>query len=306
MADGRHRTISESVEGTNLGDFRPFDWGLLFVSSGIFGSAFLWIALSLRSIDPGMIAFGRAALGAAALAVLPAARCRVARADWLRMSLAAFFGMAAPVWLFALAEERISSAVAGMLVSAIPVFTAALAAIVTRTWPTRQRLTGLMIGFAGVVLLTAPDVGSSGAEAVGVLMVVGAVFSYAIAAALYAPLQQSYGSLRVTLWVLIVSTLMLIPLGAIGLPKSSFEWLPVVSLLILGVAGTGAAWAMWVALIGRVGAVRAAVGGYIVPIVALVLGVAVLDEKIALIQVGGVLIALFGGYLLSRGQNETG
>ena len=64
MADGAHRSISESVEGTELGDFRANDWGQLIVAAGIFGSAFLWIALALRTIDPGTIAFGRAALGA--------------------------------------------------------------------------------------------------------------------------------------------------------------------------------------------------------------------------------------------------
>lgn len=305
MADAQHRTVSESVEGTNLGDFRAFDWSQLIVASGIFGSAFLWIALSLRSIDPGTIAFGRAALGAAALAVLPSARCSVARVDWPRLTLAAFFGMAAPVWLFAVAEERISSALAGMLVSAIPIFTAMLAAAVTRSWPTRRRLLGLLVGFVGIVLLTAPDLQSSGAAAAGVVMVLGAVFSYAVASTLYAPLQQTYGSLPVTLWLLIVSVVMLSPLGLIGVPRSSLELLPVVSLLVLGVAGTGAAWAMWVALIGRVGAVRAAIAGYIIPIVALVLGVLVLDEQIEAVQIAGVVVALGGGFLLSRGRGPA-
>ncbi len=136
-------------------------------------------------------------------------------------------------------------------------------------------------------------------------MVLGAVFSYAVASTLYAPLQQTYGSLPVTLWLLIVSTVMLSPLGLNGLPQSSVEWLPMVSLLILGVIGTGAAWAMWVALIGRVGAVRAAIAGYIIPIVALVLGVLVLDEQIELVQIAGVAVALSGGYLLSRGQGSA-
>ncbi len=60
---------------------------------------------------------------------------------------------------------------------------------------------------------------------------------------------------------------------------------------------------MWVGLVGRVGAVRAAIGGYIIPVVALVLGVIVLDEQIEPIQIVGVAVALSGGYLLSRGQN---
>ena len=216
MADRTHRSISESVEGTELGDFRASDWGQLVVASGIFESAFLWIALSLRSIDPGTIAFGRAALGAVALVSLSSARCSVARVDWPRLALAALFGMAAPVLLFALAEERIPSALAGMLVSGVPIFTAAVAAFVTRSVPTRQRFVGLVIGLVGIVLLAGPDLTGSGAEAVGVAMVVGAVLSYAVAATLYAPLQQTYGSLPTTMWLLVLSAAMLSPLGLPG------------------------------------------------------------------------------------------
>ncbi len=302
MAEKARRSISESVEGTDTGDFRLVDWGQLVLAASIFGSAFLWIALALRSIDPGTIAFGRVALGAAALTVLSRARRSVARVDWPRLAVAAFFGMAAPALLFSLAEERIPSALAGMLVSAVPIFSATLAAAVTRTWPTRRRLTGLAVGFLGIFLLTAPDLGGSGAEPTGVFMVVGAVLAYAVASMLYAPLQQTYGSLPVTMWLLIVSTVMLSPLGIIGMAQSEAEFVPVGSLLILGVIGTGAAWAMWVGLIGRVGAVRAATAGYIIPIIALVLGVVALDEHIEPIQIAGVLVALGGGYLLSRGK----
>ena len=106
------------------------------------------------------------------------------------------------------------------------------------------------------------------------------------------------------MWLLIVSTVMLSPLGIIGLTQSSAESLPLASLLILGVIGSGAAWAMWVGLIGRVGAVRAATAGYIIPIIALVLGVVALDEHIEPIQIAGVLVALAGGYLLSRGKTH--
>ena len=199
--------------------------------------------------------------------------------------------MAAPALLFALAEERIPSALAGMLISAVPIFAAALVAAATRTWPSRRRLTGLAVGFLGILLLTAPDLGGSEAEMTGVFMVLGAVLAYAVASMLYAPLQQTYGSLPVTMWLLIVSTVMLSPLGIIGLTQSSAESLPLASLLILGVIGSGAAWAMWVGLIGRVGAVRAATAGYIIPIIALVLGVVALDEHIEPIQIAGVLVA---------------
>jgi drug/metabolite transporter (DMT)-like permease len=304
MADPEHRSVAESVEGIDQADFRLLDWGQLALSAAIYGSAFLWIALALRSIHPGALAFGRVALGAIALAVVPAARCAIERQDWPRLIAGSFFGMAAPVFLFALAEERIPSAVAGMMVSAIPIMTAVVAAIETRSWPTRNRLIGLGVGLVGIVLLALPNLSGSGAEAIGIVMALGALFSYAIASTLYAPLQQTYGSLRVTWWLLIASVVMLFPLGVVGLPESSFEPLSFTALLILGIVGTGIVWALFVGLIGRVGAVRASIIGYLIPVVALVLGVLVLDEQVELIQVGGVAIALLGGYLVSLGAKR--
>lgn len=306
MSDAPRRSIKDSVEGTSIGDFRAMDWLQLIVTSGLVGSAFLGIALALRSVEPGTIAFARAVLGAGALAVLPGARRSIARIDWPRLVVAAMFGIAAPMLLFALAEERIPSALAGMLISAIPVFVAALAAGVTRSWPTPRRLAGLVVGFGGIALLAAPNLGGSGTEIVGVVMVLVAVLTTALASTLFAPLAQTYGSLPVTMWILAVSALALSPLGVIGLPGSSFEWLPVGSLLVLGVLGTGANWALWIGLVARVGAVRASTAGYIIPIVALALGVTVLDEHLETVQVAGVVLALLGGYLLSRGeQRET-
>jgi len=179
MADDR-RSLAESVEGTATGDFRLLDWGQLALSAVIFGSSFLWIALALRSLSPGLIAFGRVVLGAAVVVAIPAARKAIARPDWARMVVASVLGMAAPVFLFALAEQRVSSALTGMLVAGIPVMTAAVAAILTRTLPSRPRVAGLAVGFAGIVLLAAPEMGSAGAQAVGVLMVLAGVLSYSI------------------------------------------------------------------------------------------------------------------------------
>jgi len=88
--------------------------------------------------------------------------------------------------------------------------------------------------------------------------------------------------------------------GLLGLGDSSFEWLPVVSLVILGVVGTGIARALILALIGRVGAPRGTVTAYFVPITALILGIAVLGESVKPIQLLGMAISLSGAYFVSR------
>ena len=302
--DAPSRSLAESVEGTSRQNFGLTDWGQLAATALVFGSAFLWIALALRSLSPGIVGFGRVALGGATVALIPAARCAVAKRDWSRFALAALFGQAGPALLFALAEQRIPSAVAGMLIAGVPIATAIVTAFFTRTLPSPTRVAGLAIGLVGIFLLTLPSLTSLGAETVGVLMVIVAVAAYAVAANLFAPLQQTYGALPTNMWLLIISSVMLLPFGIAGLSDSSFEWLPVVALLILGIIGTGIVWTLFVAIIGRVGAVRAAIVGYMVPIVALLLGVLVLDESVEPVQVVGVVVALLGGYLVSRFRSQ--
>ena len=305
MSNEERRSISDAVEGISQTDFRLRDWGQLGLSSLIFGSSFLFITLSLRSFSPGTVAFGKAVLGAAALAVVPAARCSIRRLDWGRLVLASLLGMALPTILITVAQERIPSALAGMLVSAVPIFTAAVAAVETRTFPGSTRLVGLLVGFAGIVMLSAPNLTRLGAEALGVLLVLVAVFGHSVASTIYAPLQQTYGSMRVALWLVAVSALLLTPFGLIGLTDSTFELTSVVALLILGVIGTGLVLVIYLDLIGRVGIVRASIFGYIIPIVALVLGVLILDERVEVVQVIGVVVALAGGYILSKGKEPT-
>lgn len=268
----------------------------------IFGSTFLFVAVSLRSFSPGTVAFGKAVLGAGALAVFPAARCALRRSDWGRLVLASFLGMALPGLLTAVGQERVPSALAGMMISAVPIFTAVVVAVETRTFPRSTRLAGLLVGFMGIVLLSAPKLSGLGTEALGVVLILLGVLSYAVASTIYAPLQQTYGSMRVALWLTGAAAVWLAPIGLFSLPNSTFELTSFLALLVLGVIGGGLVWAVYLGLIGRVGAVRASVAAYLVPIVALVLGVVILDERVEILQIVGVAVALLGGYILSKGR----
>jgi drug/metabolite transporter (DMT)-like permease len=289
-------------EGTNREAYTPLDWTLLASISLIWGASFMFIAVGLRSLSPGVIASARVLLGAGALAFFPAARRAVAPVDRWAVVLIGIFSQAAPALLFALAEERIESALAGMLVSATPILTAALMTAITRRLPSRMQRLGLLVGFVGVIGLTLPSITDAGGSAVGIFYVVLAISGYAFANVMYPPLQQTYGALPVIMWALVAASLLLLPLGILGLSESTFEWGPVLAVLVLGVVGTGIARAMHMTLIGRVGPNRGAIAGYSIPVIALILGVVFLDETVKLIQLAGVALVLVGSYLVSRKQ----
>ena len=107
------------------------------------------------------------------------------------------------------------------------------------------------------------------------------------------------------MWALIAASVLLLPLGILGLADSSFEWGPVLAIVALGVVGTGLARAMHMTLIGRVGPNRGAIAGSSIPVIALILGVDFLDETVKLGQLGGVVLVLAGSYLVSRREEDV-
>lgn len=286
--------------GSRSEAYAAIDWSLLATTSLIWGASFLFIAVGLRSIEPGVIAAARVMLGAGALALFRSSRVSIAPEDRARVAMIGIAGQAGPALLFALAEQHIESAVAGMLVSTVPIVTVILVVAVTHRLPGRMQLVGLGVGFIGVVALTLPLVGEASSSLLGIGFVLLAVLGYAITNLLAPPLQQTYGSLPVIMWALIVASVLLAPLGLLGLGESSFQTDSVLAVLVLGVVGTGLARAIHLTLIGRVGPSRGTLAGYFIPVIALVLGVVFLDDTVEVIQVVGVALALSGSYLVSR------
>jgi drug/metabolite transporter (DMT)-like permease len=296
----RQRRVLVTGRGTRNEAYGAPDWGIAASTTLIWGSSFLFIAEGLESLDPGAIAWGRVVLGAAALSAFPRARVRIAGEDRARIVAVSIIGVIVPAAFFAIAEQWVSSAIAGMLVSAVPLATLAFGVMLTASLPDRLQLWGVAVGLVGVIMLTIPDLSGAASSPPGIALVLVAVLGYGLSNNLYPPLTQQYGGLAVMLWAQVGAVLLLLPWGVYGIAHSSFELLPVLSVVALGVLGTGIARALHLTLIGRVGANRGTISGYLIPIVALILGVTLRSESVEPVQLVGVLIAIAGGWLLTR------
>ncbi len=166
--------------------------------------------------------------------------------------------------------------------------------------PGPAQLAGLAVGFAGVVLIAVPSFGEGSSELGGVAMIIAAVACYGVAINLAVPLQQRYGSLPVIWRAQAVAMLLTVPFAIPGLDDVEFQWKAWGSVFLLGVLGTVLAFGIASSLAGRVGATRASVTVYITPIVAILLGVAVLNEPLAALSLIGSVVVLFGAWLSSR------
>lgn len=275
------------------------EWGLLVAVAVMWGSSFLLIKIGLEDFPPATVAWLRVAFGSAALTLLPAARVPLRhRSDRGLVALLGLVWMAVPFLLFAYAEVHISSALAGMINGSAPLFTAALAALWFRRSPGTALLVGLAVGFAGVLLLGLPNVDGR-ASLTGLLMVLGAAACYGVAFNLTGPLQGRNGALPVIWRAQLFSLVLLAPVGLPGLARATPTVPGVAAMVALGALGTGLAYVLFTVLAGRVGGTRASITTYLIPVVALVLGVALAGEAVAPLSVGGIALVLAGAYLAS-------
>jgi drug/metabolite transporter (DMT)-like permease len=294
------RRLLEAGSGSRTEAFGAQEWLLLASIALIWGSSFLFIDIGLEAFGPGVVALARVALGVSALALFPAARRPVDRQDLPRVAFLGVIWSGLPLVLFPLAQQWIDSSVAGMLNGAVPLFGAAWAVLLLRRPLGRTQTLGLLVGFAGVVAISWPEVQGSRATTLGAALVLLAVMLYGLAVNLAVPLQQRYGALPVLLRAQLTALVLLLPFGLWSLPGSHFAWGSALAMLPLGILGTGLAFVLMTTLVGRVGGPRGAVATYFIPVVAIALGVAFLGERVAPLALLGTALVLGGAWLTSR------
>lgn len=297
--------ILTTSHGTNREAFTAGDWGLFVSLALIWGSSFLFIAIGLDAFHPGLVTLLRVGLGAGFLALIPRTReVKLDREDRSKVLLIAAIWVAIPFTLFPIAQQWIDSAIAGMLNGATPIFTAILATALLRSLPGPMQIAGLAIGFAGILAIALPSAGGGTTAAIGVILVVVATVCYAVSLNMVTPLQQKYGSLPLMARILAVATVMVTPFGLVGLGESSFAWPSLLAVASIGILGTGLAFILMGTLAGSVGATRASFITYLIPVVALILGVVFRGEVISPIAVSGVFLVIVGALLASRRETR--
>lgn len=292
--------ILSTSEGTNREAFAGLDWALFVGVSTIWGSSFLLMDIGLEAFEPGLITLMRIGLGAGALWLVPDARRPIGRADRSRVVVLSFLWVAVPFTFFPIAQQYVNSAITGMLNGGMPIFASAIAIGMLGRWPRPATIVGIAVGFVGVVFISAPSVGEGSSEAIGVGLIVLATAFYGLAANIAAPIQQRYGSLPVMARMLGLATIWTAPLGIVAATRSTFAWWPLIAIATAGVIGTGAAFVVMGTLVGRVGATRASFIAYVIPVVALVLGVVFRGDEVAGIALGGIVLVILGALLASR------
>jgi drug/metabolite transporter (DMT)-like permease len=280
------------------------DWILLIVPGVIWGASFLFIAEGLEAMGPNGVTFTRILVGFLTLSLFSGSRRPISRDDWVGTALVGVLWMAFPLSMFPYAEQHVSSALTGMLNGAVPLFTAIVAAGIARRWPSRGIAAGIAVGLVGGVLMGLPTLGQGRSTAVGVLLILAALVSYGFAINVARPVQQRAGALPVIWRAQMVALVLTAPLGLPEVLRAHWSAGPLLSLLALGSLGTGVAYVLTVMAAGRAGATKASATAFLIPPVALLLGVLVRGERVATLSVIGGGVCLLGAWLMRRAQLE--
>ena len=282
----------------------------------IWGWSFLFIKVAVEGMTPSTVAFTRMALGLAVLAAvvrLRGLRLPVGTTWWRHFTVVALAGSVLPFTLLAWGEQHVSSALTSVLNASTPLFAAIFVASFLGERLRAVQVAGLLLGFVGVGVaagLAGSDLAESsiGGEAAAVLAGVG----YGIAFAYTKRHLTGIPPLVAATGQLAAGTAMLLPVAVVTTVRDGISLTPrrLLAIGLLGVFGTGVAYVLNYRSIAELGPTVASVVTYLVPVVAVAVGVAFLDEPFELrLLVGGALtvtgIALLNGRPLRRPPTPT-
>ncbi|MGH3045077.1 MAG: DMT family transporter [Gaiellaceae bacterium] len=274
---------------------------LLTIVALVWGSSYLFIKVAVEEVEPAAMMFLRLVLAAAVLVPVLAWRTggRAAVSDmrdlgWKAWAIG-FLNAAFPFTLIAWGEKYVDSGVAAIANASVPIFVVILAFWFNKSERARGvRLAGILVGLAGVAVLTGLHPEGGWWAIAGTLAIVVASLSYAAANHFVQHNFSQTPAILVTTASSVMGAVILLPFAAFQIPDETPSWKALGSIVVLGVLGTAFALLIYFRLLTLYGASRSSLVTYLLPPVALVYGVLILDEKITLNAALGLVLILAG------------
>lgn len=284
-------------------------WQVAFIIlAAIWGCSFYFIKLGLDGLNPIQVAFGRCLIGALTLVVVTwLSRTRLPRAasTWRHLFVMAALMNVIPFVLFSYGETQVSSILAGIINGATPLSTLAVVLIAfPEEEPTASRIVGLGVGFLGILVVVGIWNGLGQGELPGILACIGAICGYGVSY----PYGRRHlagladGPISLATGQILAATLLLLPIVLLsGAPAGPIGSGVVLGMLGLGALGTGIAYVLNYRIVAAAGATTASTVTYLTPLVAILVGLALLSEPLTWNEpLGGLIVVL--GVAVSQGR----
>ena len=280
-------------------------WLLFVALAGMWGSSYLFIKIGVETITPLTLVAGRLFFGLVLLvAAVGIARERLPREVrmYRHLVVMAVLNVVIPFFLITWAEQTTDSALAAILNATVPLFTIVFAASFLHDEPiTLNRVAGLAIGFVGVVVIMSRNLALDDGNIAGEIALIGSSMSYGIGNVynrrnvrglrpmIPALFQVGIAFAIVTVLAFVFERPLETPITRDGL----------FAIIWLGVLGSGFAYLAYFRILGEWGATRTSMVAYLLPIVGIALGVAVLGESVDVRVLAGTALVIGGVALVN-------
>jgi drug/metabolite transporter (DMT)-like permease len=278
----------------------------IFILAFIWGWSFLFIKVAVEGMTPPTVAFARVSLGMVVMVVtlrVRGGRLRAHRHQWRHFAVMGLLWGAAPFTLLAFGEERITSALAAVLNASTPLFTAVATALILGERLRAVNAVGLLLGFAGVAVAAGLGAGDLAATSLtGSAAAMGAGACYGVAFPYARRHLADIDPFVLAAGQLVAASLLSAPVAAATTVAAGINLEPhrILAVVLLGAVGTGYAYVLMYRAIGDVGTTKASTVTYLVPVVAVSVGVLFLREPFHLRLLAGGALTLAGIGLLDE------
>lgn len=289
-------------------------WVRLGILSVLWGGSFLFIGVAVKELPPLTVILVRVALASLVLwplLLMAGLRLPSTVAGWIPFVGMGFLNNVVPMSLIATGQTKIAIGLASVLNATTPIFTVLLLAAFGDERLTPGRIAGVLLGFAGVVVVRGPSAMATDAETFGVALCLAGALSYGVSGLWGRRMLAGVPALVSATAQLTASSVMLAVLAALvdrpwALPApSAATWL---SLLGLAVASTAFAYILFFEILERSGATNVMLVTLLVPVTAILLGHFVLGEVLGVremlgaLMIGGALLGLDGRLARALGK----
>jgi drug/metabolite transporter (DMT)-like permease len=281
-------------------------WILLVILSLIWGSSFILIKKSLEHFSPYQVGALRVLISGVLLSPIALLNRKKFPKDSLKwLIVAALAGNFIPMFLFPIAETKVSSSIAGIMNSMMPIFTIIVGALFWNTKTTFRQIIGILISFSGVVILMVSGDGKAEMPILYVGLLLFAAFLYAVSVTtvgaklthIPAKIMSSFVFFYVLALPSLISLFLSNFFSEFNFTKENFIGLGFVATL--SIIGTGLAMILQYRLMSVSNPLFASTVTLLMPIVAVMWGV--MDgESFTVLQMAGAFVILAGLIFLRK------
>jgi drug/metabolite transporter (DMT)-like permease len=286
--------------------YKIINWSIFIFLSLIWGTSFILMKIAKEELTG--IEIGSIRIFAGGLVFLPFAFFhlpKIPKGKLFFVILSGFLGSFFPAYLFAVAiENKIDSALAGILNSLTPLLVIVIGVLFFKSTLIRKKITGVVIGFIGLVILSLSEGGISLQNYAFASLILLGTLMYAFNINIVSKYLREVEPMHIATvslsFMTLFSGIMLWYNGiAQKIQENEKAFLPFVITALLGIIATALATALFYVLIKRAGGLFASLVTYVIPVVAIFWGV-LAGEQVTMVQIACLFLILGGVYLANK------